>query len=543
MQVRTQWQRGLAGLTLLGSIVLGSALPANAALAGLPAPATQTAPTAQQAHYETLFTVPVGSGSVEYAPRMPEIERWGPKAVAIAPDGSFVIANTYRVNLLRYSATGNLLQTIDLSTVARGITDLKVTPAGIFVLDSAAQEPVVFHINPQGRIVGKHLVPAALRAGLSGLALGSGGDLLLEHEGKIKHRLLQANGQPAGYSQAAPEVGGQPLVIGRPDWSSASTHGRAKLMVGSKQIEIRVPHMLATPRLLGSASARSFYMIVEEVTHNDEGAMQIDLTLRHYNADGQLLGMTRYPLAEQAVAVDHPFAIGRDGAVYGLLTREDHVAVVRFGFTPALEPILSAKPTQPLPEKHPAPQGDVTIQAISRAQIRDKANQYNGYWKQLSWSNVWGACAGRGKPRYFSDVGWAHSVAYDWGGWDDVSQYNTQMDQGYQAGDIDTYGVENCSRGVDCSGFVTRTWYLGQKYSTYTLPNVSVRLSGYWQGKVGDIMNHPDHVRLIDSQNPDGIYAWEATTDGGYDRTIHRWLPLSRYGGYTAYRFNNLIDP
>jgi hypothetical protein len=545
MQVRRQWQRGLAGLAVVGGITLASALPANTVLAGLPEARVQQAAAVERAaaSYDTLFTVPVGSGSVEYAPKMPETEGWGPKAIAVAPDGSFVIANTYRVNLLRYSATGALLQTIDLSNVARGITALKVTPAGIFALDGAAQEPAVFHINSQGRVVGKHVIPAALRAGLSGLAIGSGGDVLLEHEGKIKHRLLQANGQPAAQTEARPEVAGQPLTIARPDWSSASTHGRSTITIGSKQIDINVAHMLGTPRLLGSHSARSFYVIVEEVTHNDEGAMQVDLTVRHYNLDGHLLGMTRFPLAEQAVVVDHPLTIGRDGAVYGLLARQDHVAVVRFNFTPMLEPVLSAKPTQPLPEKHPAPEGDVTIQAISRAQIRDKANQYNGYWKQLSSANVWGTCYGREKPRYFSSTGWAHSVAYDWGGWDDVGQYDSLMNQGYQAGDINTT-VEGCSRGVDCSGFVTRAWYLGQKYGTSTLPSVSVQLSGYWQVKVGDIMNYdPYHVRLIESQNPDGMYAWEATTDAGYDRAIHRWLPLYRYSGYTPYRFYNLIDP
>ncbi len=69
---------------------------------------------------------------------------------------------------------------------------------------------------------------------------------------------------------------------------------------------------------------------------------------------------------------------------------------------------------------------------------------------------------------------WAHidKHAYDWGGFDAVSHFSSQMDQGKQAGDIDTvnppgvYGTESCSRGVDCSGFVSRALGLTKPYIT-----------------------------------------------------------------------------
>ncbi len=547
MRLRNRWQQGLAGLSLVAGLASASVLPTHAAAAQPPAassPRAKSEALVKEDAYEVLFTVPVGAGSLEYSPERREMERWGPKALALAPDGSFVIANSYRLNLLRYSATGLPLDTIDLSTYARSITDLKVTPAGIFVLDGAAPHQVVFHLDARGSLIGRHSVPAELQGGgLSGLALGSGGEVLLEHEGRVKHWLLQANGQLAPRSAARPEVSGQPLTITRPDWSSPSTHGRGRLAIGATPIDIEVPHMLATPRLLGSGSPRDFYLIVEEVTHDEEAALLVDQTLRHYDVDGRLLGMARVPLKDQAVVIDHPVTVGHDGAVYGLMAHAERVSVVRFHFTPTLEPALPAEPTRLLAEKRLAgAAADTSLASISRAQIRDKANQYNNSWKYLSANSAVGACAGRVKPRYFSGEGWAHSVAYDWGGWDDVGQYSTYMDQGYKAGDIDVT-VEECSRGVDCSGFVSRAWYLSYKRGTYTLPEVATRLSGYWLIKVGDIMNHADHVRLIETQNPDGMNAWEATVDAGYDRAMWRWLPLSRYGGYTPYRYNSLLDP
>jgi hypothetical protein len=162
--------------------------------------------------------------------------------------------------------------------------------------------------------------------------------------------------------------------------------------------------------------------------------------------------------------------------------------------------------------------------------------------KYLSLTNTDGACAGRGKPRYITGPGDYPSVSYDWGGWDTVSQFNGYMDPGtLQAGDVGTGTVENCSRGDDCSGFVTVVWQLTTKYSTSMIPSVSKKLRSTSALLPGDVMNRSgSHVVLFSSFGTNGIYDYESTTYNGNDRVIYMFSTWARLKGYSPLRFNNV---
>jgi hypothetical protein len=115
------------------------------------------------------------------------------------------------------------------------------------------------------------------------------------------------------------------------------------------------------------------------------------------------------------------------------------------------------------------------------------------------------------------------------------------MSQGYKAGDIAYSSSENCSRGVDCSGFVSRCWGTS-RYTTATLPNISTEIS-VSQVQRGDIINKAnDHVAMIESIVPNGVMTLEATMYNNYDRVVHIYNGWSRFGGYRFYRYNNVCD-
>ncbi len=133
-------------------------------------------------------------------------------------------------------------------------------------------------------------------------------------------------------------------------------------------------------------------------------------------------------------------------------------------------------------------------------------------------------------------------MPYDWGGWDSVSGYNGYMDPGTaQAGDINTAGVESCSKGVDCSGFVTRVWQLTSKYSTSTLPKISMRLASTADLKPGDILNDAgSHVVLFSGLAANGVWDYESTQYNAVDRVVYMFSSWTRLNGYLPRRYNNV---
>ena len=156
----------------------------------------------------------------------------------------------------------------------------------------------------------------------------------------------------------------------------------------------------------------------------------------------------------------------------------------------------------------------------------------------------------RTKPRYLGDSGAYSSVPYDWGGFASVTDFQSAMTTGEDAGSINskTTSPLQCSSGVDCSGFVSRAWNLAAKHGTGGLDNISYSLGN--DGSVtslrqGDILNlSGKHVLLFDSANTKDAMVYEATTDFKLDRVVHHTRTLSYILNklYRPERYKNLCD-
>jgi hypothetical protein len=312
-------------------------------------------------------------------------------------------------------------------------------------------------------------------------------------------------------------------------------------MAGNNRVEVGVTHRLGGLRLLSVNADDDFYIVVDEVATADS-RVQVDQTVRHYDPAGELLGLARVPLAEQHTYVAHGLAVSPDGGVYALITRPDRVEVQRLRFSRELRPILPAASVEDKSLQSNEYHGAAVLSCVTRDSMISTALGYINNVKYLSLANTDGACAGRGKPRYISGAGDYPSVSYDWGGWDTVSQFNGDMDPNtLQAGDVGTGTVESCSRGDDCSGFVTVVWQLTTKYSTRMIPSVSKKLRSTSALLPGDVMNDAgSHVVLFSSFGSNGIYDYESTTYNGNDRVIYMFSTWARLKGYTPLRYSNV---
>jgi hypothetical protein len=155
-------------------------------------------------------------------------------------------------------------------------------------------------------------------------------------------------------------------------------------------------------------------------------------------------------------------------------------------------------------------------------------------------------CSGRERPRYLNDAGYYPSVSYSWNDWDTVQVFNDYMSGGYNArfaGDINQTS-EGCSRGIDCSGFVSRAWGLDDHYGTCSLETLSTALTATTALRQGDIMNRcnvtPRHTIIFDQRYGNGMFGYEATTFLNYDRVVRIYRLFSTIDDYIPRRYDNV---
>ena len=138
---------------------------------------------------QIMFTIPNPEpfSGREGEPR-PDWLGWGAETFAVAPDGSFWIADTavYPNRLLHYSPKGELLQELSLERIVVHAYNLLATQDSLWVLDISAQPPRIIRLNLDGEIQSSINIPEEIMTydghivdGASNLFLGEEGELLL----------------------------------------------------------------------------------------------------------------------------------------------------------------------------------------------------------------------------------------------------------------------------------------------------------------------------------------------------------------------------
>ncbi|HET7287788.1 MAG TPA: hypothetical protein VFI71_09975 [Pyrinomonadaceae bacterium] len=495
-----------------------------------------------------VLTVPVGEGGITYADaEVEELEPWGSSAFEITDDGTYLIADAVGKRILRYRADGSQLPAFPVKDVV-GITDIAASLENIYLLDKSSAIPSIVRLSNEGVVEAQ--TPSTLIAGLksraamkdlSGVATAADGDVLLEFEPGVEMRrfnnvrALDRSLRGNNYSVSVPTLQRQ-LVDG----------GKGSVLRnGSPFIEIKVDNLLAELRVLTVNSAGEIFVVVDEIVPTSQ--VDVDETVRRYRADGTLLSTARVPIHDMYFQVANNLRVNQQGEIIAKVPRRKDTVFVKLKFESELAPILTKTTFDPATPA-PAPEGTCRR---TRAQMIAMAKTYINNKVSLSLANLSGTdCQGRKKPKYLGDAaGEYNSVAYDWGGSDTPERYNQHMAENRAAGDTDAHAVENCSSGVDCSGFVTRCWGFtdpGQRFETASLPSISVAIS-ILQLQPGDILNKPHrHVVLFDrfdegqSRDGNGLMAYESTTTQGSDRVIHGRTNWRRWLGYTAMRYKRV---
>jgi hypothetical protein len=483
---------------------------------------------------------------------------WGPTALAVDGNSTFYIVDGANNRIQRYNAKGSHLSSINLGNEVVGVTDIELIGNDLFVLDVAATVPAVRHLTSDGAFVQSFPIPKKvsgkdIQDKISGIRIGPREELYVVLENG--HSYLQLTAQASTplstprIRDSFPDAEGRAYDVREADWSA--DHHTGEVLVSdqateeTQRITVRVPHRLGALRYLQAQHNGDFFVTVEEIYY--DGSIQVDQIVHHYDGKGNLLGRARVPLSDFYAPVKNGIAVGPDGNVYVLVPKQDRVEIQRLTFGSALRPILPDQ--ERAVTDAPTAEG---MNALSSRGCRSRSTMIavavdyrTNYW-YLSSENTDGNCDNRGKPRYIAGAGYYYSVPYDAGGWDTVNGYRNMMDSdNYQAGDI-SWGdpcCATCSRGVDCSGFVTRVWGEDQKLYTRTIPQHSTELNSLDDLSQGDVLNDPyNHVALFYESCSGGARVYHATTYGGFDRVIRRCHSWSYFDGYTPREYDDVCQ-
>ena len=124
-------------------------------------------------------------------------------------------------------------------------------------------------------------------------------------------------------------------------YTSAGSYGFTYPPPGASETTFRAPNAdvpIAAPGSLGALTVMginpdgSFVISVDWMSFANSQVIDGGRQLFWYSADGILLGIAEFPISEQEVQVDHPVFLATDGYLYGLVTRPEHVEIVRLNY-------------------------------------------------------------------------------------------------------------------------------------------------------------------------------------------------------------------
>ncbi|MGY8687628.1 MAG: hypothetical protein ACKVHP_07835 [Verrucomicrobiales bacterium] len=243
--------------------------------------------------------------------------------------------------------------------------------------------------------------------------------------------------------------------------------------------------------------------------------------------------------------------------------------------------ILSSCQVPHIPEEElPSLMGDFeeismapVIQPISRQEVIKIARRYASHrWKATN-RNIWHGYDPENirvdtpdaafkepsiRPGWWKVGEQNQGIAYQWGGFSTISEFDSGIINGLAAGDILTaekremlaQGLPSVSRaavGIDASGFVSRCLGLDRNHSTRELPELCDTLASFDELKPGDLINlRGVHVILFEqfaNERNKAVLVYEAGAPPSW-KVVYDHLPVSHLKrlGYKPLRFRHITE-
>jgi hypothetical protein len=327
--------------------------------------------------------------------------------------------------------------------------------------------------------------------------------------------------------------------------------GRTRLVVSlalnsfAREFQLDFPSNLAYADFIGlDGSGHSFFLVE---TYLSEIPLQIQREVYTLSAEGKVMSVLELPEIHYCSTVKD-LQIDEGGNLFHLMTEQDKFSVVEWSglTTPAPEKVVypaeyrySLHFNNIVPAQEPF--SEIAAHSLSVAsrtlalRIGESyvLHKYFCTAANLTTSDKTAPDGDIVRTPLWLMVGENARVAYKWGGFNTLDQYDVGLKSGNYAADINTNGVSSYAVGVDCSGFVSRCWQMSYHSSTSDMPSITTQYSSWDSLKPGDAIHKVGHVRLFVEKAQNG--ALKVVESSGRDWGVSYWTytPSELSGVYT----------
>lgn len=272
---------------------------------------------------------------------VPEWPGWGAESLAVAPDGSYWLADSYvePPRLLHYSPSGEQLESIPLEQKVVYVYDLLVLDDSLWLLDISSQLPKIVQLSLDGEVLRSLDLPENLFLmegnpifnGVLNLQAGESGEILANTVNGA-YELLDSSGNPTYRPLEGISWAGHTYRV-----TTDPISFTLSLSIDGNTLPIAPPEYIDSPPFIGFNPDGSVAIAIRRETpvQSDVPAVQIDPLVAYYAPSGELLSVARRWPTFIYVDMHHDLAFGSDGMVYQFVTNPNHsVQVVRLGSAP-----------------------------------------------------------------------------------------------------------------------------------------------------------------------------------------------------------------
>ena len=292
--------------------------------------------------YEIMFSIPVGQDNPIKYWGASDSEIIGPNAIAVLPDGSFLIADPVDNQLLHFDPVGQLLNAIALGDLGiKAIIDMRVKKNNLFLLEASYEKYRVHRLTLDGVLIASEEIPhrfpldkdLTLESSLTGIAIDCEGNIILEVRDGIKLYPLtwiKNHSDLTGITQGY-------LCSNKRYWISSLVPPR--ISAGEVTYETHLTTKFGHLYILDIFQDGSIYIVRSDLLGEQPGS-QHDQTVHYLGAGGAIQGVARITRSEFYYSVIHSMTVGANGEVFVLLPRPDSIDIIRLNFYKELEPLI-----------------------------------------------------------------------------------------------------------------------------------------------------------------------------------------------------------